>query len=115
MIGGLCFVRGAPGQGVEVLEQMIGEYLAEDHGLCQGVTAETVGPMYSGGGLADGVEPGDGGPHGPEVYLYAAHRVVGGRRDLHRLAGYVYPETGELLVHPGQALLYIGGVLVGDV
>ncbi len=59
--------------------------------------------MHAGGALARGEKPRHGRRGGRRVDLDAAHDVVAGRADLHRLAGDVdVGEFGELVVHRRQ-------------
>src|SRR5918997_4218638 len=78
---------------------------AEDEQVGERVPSQTVGPMQPAGALAGCEEAGHVGGARLGVDLYAAHRVVDGREDLHRLPGDVYVgELEELLVHGGQLL-----------
>ena len=96
---------------------------AEHHEVEQGVRAEAVGAVHRyAGALAGGVEPRDdlliGTDHHTPVRVGrdAAHRVVGGRLDRHRLLRRLdlQVDAGEL-GDVGQLLLDDLGVEVGDV
>ena len=72
--------------------------------------------MEPGRGLAGGVEPGHGGGGGVGIHAHAAHHVVSGRPDLHRLLRDVHVgELQELVVHRGQLPLHALGRQVADV
>ena len=76
---------------------------AEHDGLGQRVPAEPVGAVQSGGALARRVQADHVGGVGLGLDHDAAHRVVRGRRDLHRLARDVeHLVLDELAVHAGQ-------------
>ena len=64
--------------------------------LHQGRSAEAVAAVVGEVGFADGVEAGDGG-HQVVVHPEAAHRVVDGRVDHHRL--FVRIDVGDFLIH----------------
>ena len=79
--------------------------VAEDHGLGQGVAAQSVGPVQPGGHLTDGIQADHVRSMGLGVDHHPAHRVVGGWGHLHRLAGDVqHLQLQELPVHPRQPL-----------
>ena len=59
--------------------------LPEDDRLGQRVPAQPVGAVQTGGALARRVQPDDVGGVGLGLDHDPAHRVVGGRRDLHPL------------------------------
>ncbi len=83
---------------------------AEDQQVGQRVAAQPVGAMHAARDLAGREESGYGGGRRVGVDADAAHHVVLGRADLHRLLGDV--DTGQLLelvVHRGQALLDVVG------
>ena len=76
----------------------------------QRVAAEPVGAVHAAGDLADREQPGDPGLLGVRVDLDAAHHVVAGRADLHRLGGDVdVGQLLELVVHRGQPALDLVG------
>jgi len=59
--------------------------------------------VHSPGALADRIEPANATQLGVRVDLDAAHHVVAGGSDLHRLGGDVdVGELLELVVHGGQ-------------
>src|SRR6185437_14506323 len=105
---------GGAGGGRDLGEAggMLAGALAEDQQIGERVAAEAVGAMQAGGAFAGGEEAGEGGHLGVAIHLDAAHEVVRGGADLHRLLGDV--EIGQLLelvVHAGQLLLdVLGGV-----
>ena len=90
---GLDLVREVVADGVGQHEVTVGKTLH------QGRCAEAVGAVVREVGLADGVETRDGG-HQVVVDPDAAHRVVHGGENLHRLL--VGADVGDLLVHVEQ-------------
>ena len=77
----------------------------EDEALRERVAAEPVRPVHAGRALADRVEPFHLRGVGLRVDEDAAHRVVRGRRDLHRRRRDVeHREVDELAVHARQPL-----------
>ncbi len=81
----------------EVVADGVGQYeVAVGKTLHQGRSAQTVGAVVGEVGFADGVETRNGG-HEVVVDPDAAHRVVHGGEDLHRLL--IGADVGNLLVH----------------
>ena len=79
--------------------------LAEHQQVAERVAAEPVGAVHAAGALAHGVQARDRALLGVGVDLDAAHDVVAGRTDLHRLGGDVdVGQLLELVVHRRQPL-----------
>ena len=79
--------------------------LAEDEEIGQRVAAEPIGAMEAGGAFAAGEQAGKGGHLGVSIHADAAHDVVRGGPDLHRLLRDVDAgELHELVVHARQLL-----------
>jgi hypothetical protein len=91
--------------------------LAEDEEVRERVAAQPVGAVHPAGDLAGGEEAGDGRLLGLGVDPDAAHHVVAGRADLHRVLGDIdVSQLLELVVHPGElADDLLGGPLRGDI
>ena len=85
--------------------------VAEHQQVGQRVAAQPVRAVHPAGHLARGEQPGHAhGRAGVGVDLDAAHHVVTGRADLHRLRGDVdVGQLLELVVHRGQPLHDLGG------
>ena len=84
---------------------------AEHQQVRQRVAAEPVGAVHAARALARGEQPGCVGRAGVGIDLDAAHHVVAGRPDFHRLLGDVdLGQLHELVVHRRQpALDLLGG------
>ena len=92
--------------GLGVLGRVLAGPLAEHDQVRQRVAAEAVGAVDAGGALAGGEQPRHDRLLGVGVDADAAHDVVRGRADFHRLLGDV--EVGQLLelvVHARQLAL----------
>ena len=86
--------------------------LAEHQQVRQRVSAQAIGAVQASGALARREEAGDRRHLRVAVDADAAHRVVGGRADLHRHAGDVdVRQLLELVVHAGELLLDVLGPL----
>ena len=109
--------RPGAAQGVQVGRRAQAGPAAEHQQVGQGVAAEPVGAVHAAGHLARREQAGHDRRGGVRVHLDAAHHVVLGRADLHRLLGDVdVGQLLELVVHrrqPAQDLL--GRAPGGDV
>ena len=70
---------------VDVLRRANAGAPAEDHEVTEGVAAQSVRAVHAAGRFTGGEEPGHHGRGGVGDDLDAAHDVVTGRSDLHRL------------------------------
>ena len=90
------------------LRKLRGEFagaLTEDDQVGKRIAAEPVRAVQSGGALARGKKPGQVGRLRVAVHADAAHRVMRGRADFHRLLGDVeVRQLHELVIHRGQLL-----------
>ena len=112
----LGLVNGAVRDGAAVGGGGLAGAASENQDVGEGVAAQAIRAVQARRRLARRVQAGDGAGGGLRVGLDAAHGVVDGRVDLHRLRGDVHVAQGvELLVHGGQFALDVVRAPVGDV